>query len=169
MAALLVLLATLFTWIALYQGILAYAVTPPTERDFATIAGIVHHVDTPVTRNRFVASTELQITVGPVRIVRVAVREATMSTDALRQLQGKPVEVRIAANRPRNRWVYEIKSEDRTLVSLATEQARDASAHASSLRWMFGSGALGLAFLAAAWRVRRRRGSPEAGFGAQKV
>ena len=156
MAALLVLLATLFTWIALYQGILAYAVAPPTEADFAAISGTVHYVDTPVTRNRSVPSNELQIAVGAVRIVRVAVRQETMSLEALRQLQGKPVEVRIAANRPRNRWVYELISEGRTLVPLATEQARDAAAHASSIRWMLGSGALGLGLLLAAWQVRRR-------------
>ena len=156
MAAVLVLLGTLFTWIALYQGILAYAVAPPSEADLVTITGTVSHVDTPVTRNRFVPASELQIAVGPVRVVRVAVRQETMDVEALRLLQGKPIEVRFAANRPRNRWVYQLISEGRTLVPLATEQARDAAAHASSVRWMLGSGALGFAILAAAWWVRRR-------------
>ena len=154
MAGFLVLLATACIWISLYQGILAYAVAPPTEADFATITGIVSHVDTPVTRNRFVPSTELQIAVGPVRIVRVAVRQETLNTEALQQLQGQPIEVRFAANRPRNRWVYELTSQGRTLVPLATEQARDAAAHASSIRWMLGTGGLSLALLLAAWRVR---------------
>ena len=156
MAGFLVLLATACIWISLYQGILAYAVAPPSEADLVTITGTVSHVDTPVTRNRFVPASELQIAVGPVKIVRVAVRQETISVEALRLLQGKPIEVRFAANRPRNRWVYQLISEGRTLVPLATEQARDAAAHASSVRWMLGSGALGFAILAAAWWVRRR-------------
>jgi hypothetical protein len=157
--ALLILIGTLFTWIALYQGILAYAVGPPPDRELVTIAGRVDDVDTPWTRNRFVEATQVKIEVAPVKFVTVAVRQETLATETLKALVGKTVTVRFAGGRPRNRWVYDLSTDGRSLIALDQERARDIAAHNCSSQLSLLNGAIAATFMFAALQAKRRRNS----------
>ncbi len=156
MPAFLILLGTLFTWIALYQGILAYAVGPPPDRDLMTVSGRIDDVDTPWTRNRFVEATQVKLEVAPTRFVTIAVRQDTMSTASLQALRGRIVTVRFAGGRPRNRWLYDLAMDGRTLVPLDQERARDVAAHRRSLGLMLLNGGIAVVVMLSAAFVRRR-------------
>ena len=157
MSAFLILLGTLFTWIALYQGILAYAIGPPPDRELVTVSGIVVDVDTLWTRNRFVPATQVKIEVAPVRYVTVPVRQVTRDAAALKSLLGKQVTATFAGLRPRNRWVYALSSEGAMLADLTTERERDHAAHARSIRLMLLNGLIAAGLMIAAWQFKKRR------------
>jgi hypothetical protein len=157
MPALLFLVGALFTWVALYQGILAIAVGPPPDRELMSISGRIDHVDTPWTRNRFVEATHVKIEVAPVRYVTVAVRQETLATATLKALEGSSVVVRFAGGRPRNRWVYEMACEGKPLISLDAERLRDVTAQRRSVRLMLLNGAVAVALMGCAIAAKRRR------------
>ncbi len=159
MSALLFLITALFTWIALYQGILAYAVGPPPDRELITLSGRIVDVDTPWTRNRFVEATQVKLELAPAKFITVAVRQETLPTATLKALDGKIIAVRFAGGRPRNRWVYDLQAEGRTIVALERERARDAAAHGRSIRLMLLNGVIAAAFFCGAVMAKRRRRS----------
>lgn len=157
MPAILVLLGTLFAWIAVYQGTMAYVVTPPEVGELVAVEGRIDDVATPVTRNRTVAATQVTIEVAPVRFVTVSVRRASLDTAELKALTGRPVSVRFAGARPRNRWVYELVSDGKTRIALAQELDRDASERTRSLQIMVLAGLIAAGLFLAARRIHARR------------
>jgi hypothetical protein len=162
MRAALVLIACACGWASLYQLILALASVPPADRELATASGVVRVVDTPVTRNRFVATTRLVIETAPVRQLEFAIRQTSLPTEMVRQLVGQDVKVTWAAGRPRNRWVYALEAGGRRLLDLPRELARDRAQRSSALAWMLVMGAASLVAGLAAWR-RPCRSGPQRG------
>lgn len=158
MPAVLVLIAAMFTWAALYQGFVGYVVAPPRAGELATVSGILRHVDTPVTRNRFVPAIELQIEAADLRLHRIPARAETLALAEARSLVGAPVSATSAQGRPRNRWLYALSASGRTIVALADETARDEAARTRALTLGGANAIVAAGLFAASARLRRRHG-----------
>jgi hypothetical protein len=154
MRATLILVAFVFAWAALYQGILALGTPPVRDDELVTVSGRLRHVDTPVMRNRLVDQLVLQVETAPARLVMIPATTAALPLEEARALVGQDITVVAAGLRPRNRWVYDLKTATAHLVRLDEQRARDAAARAANIRWM-----LGLALIAAllVWRALKAR------------
>lgn len=148
MRAPLILVGFVLVWAALYQGILALGAPPVRDDELVTVSGLVRHVDTPVMRNRQVAQVVLQVETAPARLVTIPAPLAALSLEQARALVGQSIIVVTAGLRPRNRWVYDLRTADAHLVKLDEQRARDAAARRRQILLM---SALGTAAALVFW------------------
>jgi hypothetical protein len=146
----------LFAWMALYQVIIALIVRPPLQAELRAVSGLVRTVDTSVPRDRHEPFSELVVEVAPARTVRLPMRHATMDRAAAERLVGRRVTAQVAAERPRNRWIYALMVEGEDVVPYAREHARDDTRRRDAVGAALASGALSLVLALGIWRRQRR-------------
>lgn len=161
MTGLLWLATALFAWCSLYQAIQAYVTRPPLAGELATLTGRIQRVDTPVPRNKLTPFSELVIEVVPARVVRAVVRHESLSRAALEAFEGRQAVAKFAGQRPRNRWVYDLAIDGRTVLAFADEAGRDAAVRSDAVWAALGFGALAATSFAGIVLRRRRGGTGE--------
>jgi hypothetical protein len=157
MIAALWLLMAVMTWNALNQSFQAYVIRPPAEAELAGVAGVVTRIDRPMTRNKWVPTSEIQIEVSPARFRRVTVRHESLAPELIDALEGQRVTVQFAAARPRNKWVYELKAGNETPIRLDVERRRDEAARSAAMTWAAGLWLLDAGLLSFSLAMMRRK------------
>lgn len=148
----------LVTWFGLYQSFTAFVTRPPETADLVRVEGRIARVDTPVPRNRNEPYSELLFEVSVARVLRVPVRHSSMTRGEIEALAGRSGEAQYAAKRPRNRWVYELVVDGRTILALANELDRDDGVRrAAMLRAIISAILAGALLVLAIGRKRSRR------------